>query len=350
LFLILYVIDDFQVKYRSFEEIDEDKKWWRIPFISEFLNKKSFDSAIKMLAGSESVSARQFVQYAFSQLKSLNETYLQNDWLRNIIKHENKDEEVSNESSHESDAPASLDDYSEGSSSDPGFNNGGNARELSSSDTEEITQSSKHFWKNFADAINQNVVQRLGIPVPDRMKWDGFDMIKKIGTQSQEAAEAGYIESGLAAPKSQEPSNDKNEEAQPLNIGKIQPSLPDIKKATEDILRQTDSIFSALMVLAAAVPQLKNDSQTEKHDENKEDSDRKEDDHALAYLKSDRLAELDEKRAEEMRALFSTAESAMEAWAMLATSLGQPSLIKSEFEKVCFLDNPSTDTQVISLL
>lgn len=336
-----------EVEYKSFEEIDEDKKWWwRIPFVSEFLNKKSFDSAIKMLAGSESVPARQFVQYAFSQLKSLNETYLQKDWLQNIVKHENKHDEGSSESSRELDTSASLDDYSEGCSSDPGFNDGGNAWEFSSSDTGEPTQASKHFWKNFADAINQNVVQRLGISVPDRMKWDGFDMIKKIGIQSQQAAEAGYIESGLATPKSQEPDSDKNEEAKTLNIGKIQPSLPDIKKATEDILRQTDSIFSALMVLAATVPQLKSDSQNEKHDENKEDGSRKEDDHALAYLKSDGLSVLDERRAEEMRALFSTAESAMEAWAMLATSLGQPSLIKSEFEKICFLDNPSTDTQV----
>lgn len=56
--------------------------------------------------------------------------------------------------------------------------------------------------------------------------------------------------------------------------------------------------------------------------------------------------ELDERKAEEMRELFSTAESAMEAWAMLASSLGRPSFIKSEFEKICFLDNPSTDTQV----
>ncbi|PKA51486.1 Phospholipase A(1) DAD1, chloroplastic [Apostasia shenzhenica] len=47
-----------------------------------------------------------------------------------------------------------------------------------------------------------------------------------------------------------------------------------------------------------------------------------------------------------MRGLFSSAESAMEAWAILATSLGRSSFIKSEFEKICFLDNSSTDTQV----
>ena len=55
---------------------------------------------------------------------------------------------------------------------------------------------------------------------------------------------------------------------------------------------------------------------------------------------------LDEKKSEEMKELFATAESAMEAWAMLATSLGHPSFIKSEFEKICFLDNATTDTQV----
>lgn len=54
---------------------------------------------------------------------------------------------------------------------------------------------------------------------------------------------------------------------------------------------------------------------------------------------------LTEKEEEEMRALFSTAESAMEAWAMLANAIGHPTFIKSEFEKICFLDNEETDTQ-----
>ncbi|KAK8931029.1 hypothetical protein KSP39_PZI016250 [Platanthera zijinensis] len=49
---------------------------------------------------------------------------------------------------------------------------------------------------------------------------------------------------------------------------------------------------------------------------------------------------------EEMKELFSSAESAMEAWAMLTTSLGSSSFIKSYFEKICSLDNASTDTQV----
>lgn len=46
------------------------------------------------------------------------------------------------------------------------------------------------------------------------------------------------------------------------------------------------------------------------------------------------------------REMFQTAESAVEAWAMLATSLGGQSFVKSEFEKMCFLENRRTDTEV----
>uniref|UniRef100_A0A803MVG9 C2 domain-containing protein n=1 Tax=Chenopodium quinoa TaxID=63459 RepID=A0A803MVG9_CHEQI len=332
-----------EVKYRSFGEIDEDKKWWQIPFVSEFLSQKGVDSAIKMLAGSESVPVRQFVQFAFGQLKSLNDSYLHQDWLSSIVKHEAA--EGSSESSGESDAPPSSNNLSEGSLESPKSSDADYAEDFSSNDTSDTTQSNIDFWRSFADVINQIVIQKVGIPIPDKMKWDGFDLIKNIGFQSQQVAEAGYIESGLATPE-KDSSNDTGADFSPLNIGKIQSSLPDIRKATEDILKQTDSIFSALMILSAASPQLKKESLNGEHSEDKKDGLSKQNDDILASLKNDGLAGLDEKRAEETRALFSTAESAMEAWAMLATALGKPSLIKSDFEKLCFLDNSTTDTQV----
>ncbi|CAI5472913.1 unnamed protein product [Closterium sp. Yama58-4] len=40
------------------------------------------------------------------------------------------------------------------------------------------------------------------------------------------------------------------------------------------------------------------------------------------------------------------AETAVEAWTMLASSLGQQTFVKSEFDKVCFLDHRVSDTQV----
>lgn len=103
------------------------------------------------------------------------------------------------------------------------------------------------------------------------------------------------------------------------------------------------------MVLTAAVSQSKREGQ---ENETKEDSSAGVENNVSRYSGGENVSSsldgsvLDEKKAEEMKELFATAESAMEAWAMLATSLGHPSFIKSEFEKICFLDNATTDTQV----
>lgn len=63
----------FQIKYKSFEKIDDEKKWWKIPIVTEFLEKHGFEPALKMIVGSETVQAREFVQFAFGQLKSIND-------------------------------------------------------------------------------------------------------------------------------------------------------------------------------------------------------------------------------------------------------------------------------------
>ncbi|VFQ90375.1 unnamed protein product [Cuscuta campestris] len=68
----------------------------------------------------------------------------------------------------------------------------------------EASLSDKHFWKNIADIVNHNVVQRIGFPVFDKIRWDEFDLVNKIGLQSQQVADASYIESGLATPEKQE--------------------------------------------------------------------------------------------------------------------------------------------------
>ncbi|XP_076924178.1 uncharacterized protein LOC143586534 [Bidens hawaiensis] len=287
-----------EVKYKSFDTIEEEKNWWRLPFVAEFLRNNGFESALRKVIGSEPVQARQFVEYAFGQLKSISDANIQHD------ESSNDDERSTENSNSKSDIEQTdIDIVPEGF--------------LDS----EITQSDKDFWKNFGNTVNQNIVSKLGLPAPEKIKWEGFDLLSKIGIHSQTVAEEGYVESGLATPSS------KNTESSA--ISNIQSSLSDIKKATQDLLKQTDSIFGALMVLNATVTELTKDD--EKKDEE---------------IGLDDIPVLDEKKAEEMRALSSTAESAMEAWAMLATALGHPSFIKSEFEKICFLDNPVTDTQV----
>ncbi|XP_022761964.1 uncharacterized protein LOC111307901 isoform X2 [Durio zibethinus] len=367
-----------EVKYKSFEDIEEEKMWWKLPFVSEFLRRNGFESALKMFVGSESVPARQFVEYAFGQLRSFNDAYFLKEQLLNGNKNVAEPVGTSNDStvsemssSHvESSSEASFSDTStetENNSEDFHLDNAGMANRQNTKPVSQVDtmQFDKYFWKNLADVINKSVVQKLGVPVPEKLKWDGFDLLNKIGLQFQKIAEAKYIESGLATPDDQDiqgdkvlepgfaspedPENKNDSAIGPFTISTIQSSLPGIKKATQDLLRQTDSVLGALMVLTAAVSQSKREGQ---ENETKEESSAKAESNVSSYSGGEKLpitldgSVLDEKKAEEMRELFATAESAMEAWAMLATSLGHPSFIKSEFEKICFLDNETTDTQV----
>ncbi|KAF5465816.1 hypothetical protein F2P56_015788 [Juglans regia] len=353
-----------EVQYKTFDEIDEDKKWWRVPLVLEFLRKQGFESALKMVVGSESVQARQFVQYAFGQLKAFNDANLWKGQFSNIDKYDTMGLGKSNDSIV-SDMPSQMDRDSEASSNETGYNkdskledfyaeNGGMEGEYPFEPVTPVgdsEQSDKLFWRNFADVISQNVVQKLGLSVPENLKWESFDLLNRTGLQSQKIAEEGYIESGLATPEGLGDEIDKTSGS--LGISKIGSSIPDIKKVTQDIMRQTDSVLGALMLLNATVSQLTRDGRPVGKNEAKEENPIKlEDDVDVRHSTSEKLSSsrngpvVDEKRAEEMKALFSTAETAMEAWAMLATSLGHPSFIKSEFEKICFLDNASTDTQV----
>lgn len=344
---------NFQVNYKTYDEIDEAKKWWsRVPFVSDFLRKNGFEPAMKkMFAGSDTVQARQFVEYAFGQLKSFNNANLMKNLIASGDVNDTKGTGKSN-SAGVSDVTSQMDSVAEGFLDNAGFNASSNV-DKSSIDNGgvenghtpeplkqlgEETQSDKNFWKKFANEINQNVAEKFGLPVPEKLKWDGFDILNRFGLQSREIAEASYIESGLATPEGLDVDKDKT--TSPLSISMIQSSLPDIKKATRDLLKQTDSVLGTFVVLTAAV----SESNVVGTSETKvEDSSNVEDD-ALTDPTTEEIASA--RAAEEMKELFSSAESAMEAWAMLATSLGHPSFIKSEFEKLCFLDNATTDTQV----
>lgn len=337
----------FQVKYKTFEQIEEEKEWWRLPFVSEFLRKNGLDSALKTFVGTDTVQARQFVKYAFGQLKSFNDAYLTKDWLSNS----DKNDSVAIEKSTE------VTDNAEGPSNSTTHSDGKNLEELHTDNDElgnghsaevvpqvgETTESDKHFWKDFANVMNQSIVRKLGLPTPEKLKWDGFDLLNKIGLQSKSIAEAGYIESGLATLEGVDEAGDRTSGSTEINT--VHSSFPDIRKATEDLLKQTDSVLGTLMVLTAAI------SESKKKARLSGESSKQEGSYTEGGVLNEKLASrdgpvLDEKKAQEMKELFATAESAMEAWAMLATSLGQPSFIKSEFEKICFLDNETTDTQV----
>ncbi|CAA7022964.1 unnamed protein product [Microthlaspi erraticum] len=326
---------ELEIRYKGFEEIEDEKKWWRFPFISEFLQRKEIESVLKNIVDSEAVPARQFVEYAFGQLKSLSDDApLKNIKLRNNNVDGSESDNNSPEVDMLSDGASSEDSLDPNHHDSEGKNGEGDGGASSNN------VSVSNFWGNFPDIVSQNIVQKLGLPSPEKLKWDGMDILEKFGIQSRKTAEAGYIESGLATADSRDVDDDEKED------GNAPPktSLVDMKSATQELLKQADNVFGALMVLKAVVPQLsKDDAGTEKVIEK---------DDVSGFSKSEKLSGLvnveraDEKNAEEMKTLFSSAESAMEAWAMLATALGHPSFIKSEFEKLCFLDNDGTDTQV----
>ncbi|GAQ78458.1 hypothetical protein KFL_000130400 [Klebsormidium nitens] len=58
-----------------------------------------------------------------------------------------------------------------------------------------------------------------------------------------------------------------------------------------------------------------------------------------------RAAGASEAELAEVRAVFRRAESAVEAWSLLAQQAGQRSAVQSDFTKLAFLDHPETDTQ-----
>ncbi|CAH9137291.1 unnamed protein product [Cuscuta epithymum] len=341
-----------EIKYKSFDKVQEEKKWWHIPIITELLERNGFESALKTILGSEVVQAREFVQFAFPQLKLFNNADIQKEQTSNETDEIVKPSEHSMEHVAVSTLDISL-SYSNRPDrlQDPECSPSGSKREeLNPSGTHvvEASLSDKSFWKNFAEMVNHNVVQRLGFPAFEKIRWDELDFLNKIGLQFQEVAEAGYIESGLATPEKQETLNSDGSTERSVSkiINTIQSSLPDIKKATGDLLRQADSILGAHMVLNSTASKLNKEVRLIGSGDTNKDSANEIKSDVYGYSMHNCGTLLNEKNAEEMRELFTKAETAMEAWAMLATSLGHPTFIKSEFDKICFLDNSSTDTQV----
>ncbi|WJX10837.1 hypothetical protein P8452_01514 [Trifolium repens] len=339
-----------EVKYKTFDEIEDEKKWWKIPFVSDFLKKNGFDSALRKVIGSDTVQVSQFVEYAFGQLKSFN-----NEKGRmSDTDNDDYDIESSVQSNESASHEASSSEVSSEQKNIEEFHSGDSETENehsleSSTQASEEELSNQQFWKNFSNVINANIVQKLGLSVPEKLKWDGLEFLNKIGLQSQDIAEDIYIQSGLVMPESTEESVNKTS-GQPA-IAAIQSSLPEVKKTTEKLMKQTESILGGLMLLTATVSKMKDEGRSSEERKTRQDSS-KGVGSDIQYSTSEKTpipengSLLDDKKTEEMKALFSTAESAMEAWTMLATSLGQPSFIKSEFEKICFVDNASTDTQV----
>ena len=120
----------------------------------------------------------------------------------------------------------------------------------------------------------------------------------------------------------------------------------ELQKASKSLLQNTESFLGMWAVVSRSFPGAQN--------EEDKDAPLEASTQALAEARESDVSNdevLEEEREDSLennakRQMFQTAESAVEAWAMLATSLGGQSFVKSEFEKICFLENRRTDTEV----
>ncbi|CAN6235586.1 unnamed protein product [Urochloa humidicola] len=354
---------EIEVKYKSYDDIEREKQWWRIPFVSDFLVKSSLGSALRTVLGSESINASQFAQSAFGQLSSFTYTYLPKppslesggDISKSVEESRDNPAESNDLQPQKIDSGDSSDSHSEAQSPAAAVNSEGNA-------SSDMKESDEYFWRALNNVLNQNVLQNFGFSLPEVKKLDGFDLLSSLGLKSSEIAEQKYLESGLA--KADTSTSDGSETTAEDAVGvdnengalktkvEEQSSFLDINKVSRDVLSQTENILGALMILSKNLSPLDNESVTTNETNRKDDmiieqenaaaEDSIDEDNTVASTK----LSVDAQKAEDMRHLFASAETAMEAWAMLATSLGRNSFIKSDFEKICFLDNVLTDTQV----
>ncbi|CAL5016006.1 unnamed protein product [Urochloa decumbens] len=354
---------EMEVKYKSYDDIEREKQWWRIPFVSDFLVKSSLGSALRTVLGSESINASQFVQSAFGQLSSFTYTYLpkpssleSGSEVSESIEESRDNPVESNEVQQQKiDSGDSSDSHSEAQSPAAAVNSEGNV-------SSDMKGSDEYFWGALNNVLNQNVLQNFGFSLPEVKKLDGFELLSSLGLKSSEIAEQKYLESGLAKADTstsdgsetaaEDAADVDNENGALTTKVEEQSSFLDINKVSRDVLSQTENILGALMILSKNLAPHENESvttnETNRNDdmiieqENAAAEDSIDKDNTVASTK----LSVDAQKAEDMRHLFASAETAMEAWAMLATSLGRNSFIKSDFEKICFLDNVSTDTQV----
>jgi hypothetical protein len=329
--------------------------------VSDFLVKSSLRSALRTILGSESINASQFVKAAFGQLSSFTYTYLPESSSSDGSEVSKSVEESPHKSigsnEHQQQKIDHADPlYSHNEAEPPGaiVNSEGNA-------SSEVKESDEYFWRALNNVLNQNVLQNFGFSLPEVKQLDGFDLLSSLGLKSREMAEQKYLESGLAMVDTSTSNGSETTSEDTVGVDKkngklttkeeVQASFPDISKVSRDVLSQTENILGALMIVS------KNFSPEDKesiamNEANRKYEKIKEQGAAAADLiyESDTIASteqsIDAQKTEDMRGLFASAETAMEAWAMLATSLGRNSFIKSDFEKICFLDNISTDTQV----
>ncbi|KAI5072460.1 hypothetical protein GOP47_0012566 [Adiantum capillus-veneris] len=329
-----------EVQYKCFEEIDLARKGWSIPILSEFLQGKKLDDIFKSNFGLESLTVRDFLRSVLGHSK------LQSGNSDSGTQSESRDREIEMITNNNDRSSRSLarDDATSGSGNEKSARrlvlDSGHQPEASLDDTISEMDVFRELQKRFSETFGVSV-ENLGLPVFDKVSWDALDVITKLGLQSKKKAESQYADNGLAILG----TNKSSEPEDTVLIESSVPQVEDVQKASSFLLKHTEDTLKSWAVLASSL------TGKTKTDNSRDLAIVK--DTATSDSQSDGINKAgsceqlhSSEELEELRKMFGKAESAMEAWAVLASSLGHRSFVKSAFEKLCFIDNDKTDTQV----
>ncbi|CAI5495001.1 unnamed protein product [Closterium sp. Naga37s-1] len=154
---------------------------------------------------------------------------------------------------------------------------------------------------------------------------------------------SGQGADGQGADRQASPATDVTASQEPSSFSS---SLDDLRKAA---FRQTEGVLGSLALLgstAGSLPLVEGETKSVGAAKPEGETGGEESEGASEGVSEGASEGVSEEEEEEALRMFGSAETAVEAWTMLASSLGQQTFVKSEFDKVCFIDHPQSDTQV----
>ncbi|KAG0615812.1 hypothetical protein M758_5G068700 [Ceratodon purpureus] len=351
-----------EVQYKSFSDLDSEKSWWSLPSLSDLLQMGGVEGVYNKVFGQDGIKAGEFVRSTLGSLPFLIEDNEDNtseekaESLKRLASEagenitEDKNEMTAGTTLKTSDSK--IDNINSGALNAELFNwfgFGKNEQKVINMENVDLEQDSDGDYVSIVVQAVGQTLSSLGVdvgslPFSDRKTLEADkNAIKKLGSEFQTKAEADYVESGLAM------SSGKVAETSPKNDSQdLQPMSEQLQQASKSLLQNTENFLGMWAVVSRSFPGAQN--------EEDKDAPLKTSTQALAKTGEFDVSNNETKVLEEecedglekeaKRQMFQSAESAVEAWAMLATSLGGQSFVKSEFEKICFLENRRTDTEV----
>ncbi|BBN18801.1 hypothetical protein MPTK1_8g05610 [Marchantia polymorpha subsp. ruderalis] len=208
------------------------------------------------------------------------------------------------------------------------------------------------YWKTMADTVSEKL-KPLGVDISGVFTdWDSSKFaedVKSFGLASQRKAEEEYVKQGLLSTEGSEFSenaeeNQIEERSRAFGLDSIMRLNLSPPQSVENLRKQTDKLLGVWALFTKSSRPLSDEANDRKglpNAANGGSSQRKDEEENSDAGDSSLCLQPNEQSS-----MFSTAESAMEAWALLATTMGGVSLLKSDFKKICFVENAKTDTQV----